>query len=1142
MNVADRKDMVKLPRRTAIVLTVVLVCIVGTGIPFYRSQREQLRRQVEADLDAIAVLKAKAIAEWRVGQLSEAFELESSPLFIAAVARWFSAPNAAAEEEIRERLHSLQEHYRYRDVMLVDTDGNVRLSLAGRTTQLAPETSKALALSLADRKSLLTDLRMDSEAQPCLDVIVPLIDDRGEAPRLVGAAIMQNDASRYLLPLIASWPITQSSAETLLVRRDGDDVLFLNELRHQKGTTLKLRIPLTRTDLPVVMGVLGRKDLMEGKDYRGVEVLAVLKAIPDSPWFMMVKVDALEAFAVWRMRSSFIMLSFASVILLLAAIAGVAWQRSEKRHYRQLFRAETARFKIQERSRAILMSIGDGVIVTDADQRIELLNAVAESLTGWQLTEAMGRPIEEVFRIVNEETRKPVQNPVRRVLSDGVVVGLANHTVLLARDGIERPIADAGAPIRDATGAVTGVVLVFRDQTRERAAQKALQAAADEWTATFNAASDSICLIAADCKIIRCNKATESLLGKPLEAITGRPCWEVFHGTPMPIQECPLQVALKSKHREAVDLPVGERWWRIAVDPILDSGGKVNGAIQNLRDITERKQAELEIQRLLQQSEKDRRALLGILEDQQRDQSALRESERRYRAVFDGAQDGMALADAETGKLVDCNSSLCRMVECDKTALVGQQQSILYPRRDLANGLTPGFSRLVGKAPGQILEEALLSKSGRTIAVEISAARIRMGDRDYLLGIFRDITERKRREDEIEKLNRNLRQALVNLKETQDKVAQHQRLSALGQLASGIAHDFNNALMPVMGYSEMILESPELMNDPEELISMVKHIQTAGKDAQGIVRRMRDIYKGGEDNMFREVDVVQLIESALSLTAPKWKTERSAEGKHIRVVTNLEEGVAVMGVEHELREALTNLILNSIDAMPDGGILTFDSHVEGASVFIKVRDTGIGMTPEVLRKCMEPYFTTKGTRGSGLGLALVHGIVTRHGGEMTVYSEPGCGTEVKIRLSEAGGKQKMAEVEDSTEAVSSLASLNILLIDDDIAVGSVLLKYLTMDNHQVQFLTTGRQAIAKLEAERFDLVITDRAMGNLSGDEVAKAAKKISPETRVIMITGFGDLMLDRKELPAGVDWVVSKPVSRNELRQAIRMAMKRSA
>lgn len=457
-------------------VAVVLLGLVAGGIWFYRTQEQELREHKENELQAIAQLKVQEIAIWRAERLGDAAILSDSPLFIEGVAHWLLNPQAGAPEAILTQFRALQEHYHYADVLLVDPDGNIRLSLSGRLEPLHAETVDALAGAFNHRQPIMTDIHPDpGEFKPHIDVVAPLFANNASAAEPVGGIILQSDASQFLYPLIQSWPTPSDSAETLVIRRDGDSVLFLNALRFQPDAALGLRVPLSQTEVPAVKAVLDTQGVVEGNDYRGVEVLAALQAVPDSPWFVVAKVDKAEILAEWRLRSRLILGLIAGAVVVVGAVGTVVWQRHQKRHFQTLLEVEQARHESETRYQTILMSIGDAVIVTDAAGQVALLNPVAEALTGWSMPDAQGRGLEEVFHIIDEDTRQPVENPVRRVVREGTVVGLANHTLLITKDGRDIPIADSGAPTRARDGTLTGVVLVFRDQTQERAAQQVLR-------------------------------------------------------------------------------------------------------------------------------------------------------------------------------------------------------------------------------------------------------------------------------------------------------------------------------------------------------------------------------------------------------------------------------------------------------------------------------------------------------------------------------------------------------------------------------------------------------------------------------------------------------------------------------------------
>jgi len=453
----------------AVIFVFIALMLLAGGYGYYRGEAERIRQEKYHDIAAIGELKTGQIREWRQARLADARRSAASPFFRRALAEWRRTPDAPGlRADWQKRLQLEQEAYGYADVLLLDLDGRILLAANNNPDPVDAATQQAIAAALAGRGPVFSDFHRSPRGRVYLDTVVPVPDAEG---RPLAMLVLRSDAASYLYPLIQSWPTPSRSAETLLVRREGDAVVYLNELRHQSRTALSLRIPLAQSDLPAARAALGRQGLFQGKDYRGVEVLADLRPVPGAPWFLVAKVDADEILAEARYRAGTITLFVLLCILLAAALTAIAYRRRQAGLYLDLYRSEQQRRERQEEFRTTLYSIGDAVITTDNAGRVRQMNPVAEQLTGWPEAEAQGKPLDEVFHIVNEETHAVVENPVQRVLREGTVVGLANHTLLVARDGTERPIADSGAPIRDESDTITGVVLVFRDQTEERTAE-----------------------------------------------------------------------------------------------------------------------------------------------------------------------------------------------------------------------------------------------------------------------------------------------------------------------------------------------------------------------------------------------------------------------------------------------------------------------------------------------------------------------------------------------------------------------------------------------------------------------------------------------------------------------------------------------
>jgi signal transduction histidine kinase/CheY-like chemotaxis protein len=421
--------------------------------------------------------------------------------------------------------------------------------------------------------------------------------------------------------------------------------------------------------------------------------------------------------------------------------------------------------------------------------------------------------------------------------------------------------------------------------------------------------------------------------------------------------------------------------------------------------------------------------------------------------------------------------------------------------------------------------------SDRIYAFEIAAVK----DAGYTNLYGRDITARKCSEEELRKSNRQLEESMKLLKKAQEKIVHQARLSALGQMTSGIAHDFNNVLMPIVGLTSLIVAHPdECLADREELLTMMGQVQEAAEDARLIVRRLRLINTSNADNVLKPVDLNVIVESAVNLSKPRWKEQRSVEDCPIELTLELSSPPCpILGSKTELREALLNLIFNAVDAMPEGGKMRVYTSHEPEYAVVGIEDAGMGMTKEQADKSVEAFYTTKGSEGSGLGLSMVHGIVQRHHGTLDISSEPGKGTTVKILLP---FQSKTVKSKKQLEPPAKCRPLKVCVVDDDTNSLAMAVMLLEKDGHDVVPLPSGADALELLEQSdvKWDLIMSDRAMAGVNGDRVLAEAKRLHPDTPTVLITGFGDIMADAGELPPGVDKVVPKPFTRRDLRAAI--------
>jgi len=481
------------------------------------------------------------------------------------------------------------------------------------------------------------------------------------------------------------------------------------------------------------------------------------------------------------------------------------------------------------------------------------------------------------------------------------------------------------------------------------------------------------------------------------------------------------------------------------------------------------------------------------------------------------------------GKVTFLNRGGANMLGTDTRLATGRHigQIIRHARADGAP-LAPEESLLLAPlgdgTPRHVSEERFERMDGTSFQVTyVSAPIIERGVITGVVVTFQDITARKRAEAELQRSHARLEEALTALKDTQRQVVQQERLRAVGQMASGIAHDFNNSLTPIMSYSELLLDRPDLL-DPEQTERYMKVIHTAARDAAAVVARLRELYRErAAAPPDAAVDILGCVQEAIALTQPRWKSQAMATGSTITVRTEVDGTPSVAGDAVEIREVLTNLIFNAVDAMPKGGTITMRACAEGDVVRLEVEDTGIGMPEDIRTRCTEPFFSTKGSHGSGLGLAMVAAIVDRHRGGWTIESEPDQGTRIILWL-----PQRATRATGVAEALSNgrTRRLRILVVDDDAVVRQSIIDVLVADGHTVDSASNGVEGLEKISGSWFDLV--------------AAAVKRILPGKPIVMLTGFGELMAARGERPTGVDVIVSKPVTRSELQKAVSQATAR--
>jgi PAS domain S-box-containing protein len=493
---------------------------------------------------------------------------------------------------------------------------------------------------------------------------------------------------------------------------------------------------------------------------------------------------------------------------------------------------------------------------------------------------------------------------------------------------------------------------------------------------------------------------------------------------------------------------------------------------------------------------------IGMTVENARLLEEIKGSEERYRTVVEGALDGVLIvADDYRFKFV--NERLVEMLGYTREELIGMDFREVLDEESKTLVMDRYVRRQRGEDVPPQYEFNVIRKNGEVRNVEISSSVIKdVVGMTQTVAFLKDITEKKKMEEQL---------------------LQNEKLRSLGEMASGVAHDFNNALAAILGNTQLLLYTAQ----DEETREALKTIEKVTRDSAQTVKRLQEFTRKRARQELSRLDVNSIVKDAIEITKPKWRNDAQGKGIHIEVLSSLGEVPSVAGDASELREVITNLIFNAVEAMPQGGTIEFRTFQKGGEVHLRIADTGIGMDEETRKKIFEPFFTTKPFSNTGLGLSMSYGIIRRFNGEIKVESKVGSGTAFSIVLPVAiEGKEAVAPY----AMIKPVKSARILVIDDEDTVREVLEKMLSQVNHRVTVARNGDEGLRQFQAKEFDIVLTDLGMPGMSGWEVCQEIKKMNPYTPVGMITGWGMEVSQSKMEECGLDFIIAKPFDFNQI------------
>lgn len=792
-----------------------------------------------------------------------------------------------------------------------------------------------------------------------------------------------------------------------------------------------------------------------------------------------------------------------------------------------------------------LQSIGDAVIATDVLGTITWINPAAEALTGWSKEEAMGRPCGEVLRLINEETRAKVEDPTRKVIREGKVVGLANHTVLITKSGLEVPIADSGAPIRAVDGTVIGAVIVFRDQREERLTRRLMETRLRLWAfakesslpdflrKVLDEIGDIVSSPLGFFHFIEEDQKNLSLQQWSTRTLEGF-CRLSECDRHYPIDKAGVWVdALRAGkaviHNDYAALPYRKGFppghapiVREIVVPIYREGkGVAVLGLGNKPDLYTQK--DVEIVSYLAEEAWD-------IVQMKRTQEALRESEERFRTTFLASPDSINVNRLEDGLYVDINIGFTQLTGYTREDVIGKTSleiGIWADPRDRQR-LVQG---LLEKGFYENLEARFRKKDGSNATGLMSARVITLGGVPHILSVTRDITAVKEAEEERRRLEEQLWQA--------------QKMESVGRLAGGVAHDFNNMLGVILGRTELALN---LVEKDSFLYKDLLDIQKAAQRSAELTRQLLGFARRQTIDP-KELNLNDAIGGMLSML-------RRLIGEDIDLAFHPRADLWPLRIDpSQLDQILANLVVNARDAMPDGGKITIETGnailgeeycrekpevTPGKYVYLSITDTGCGIPKEIQHKIFEPFFTTKEVgKGTGLGLATVYGIVKQNNGYIHVYSEEGDGSTFKVYLPAFLENSEKPFFDDSLHPIQG-GEETVLFVEDEpllLEMGERMLKRLGY-----RVLAAHGPSEALEAAQDFEgpiaLLITDVVMPEMNGLELSKKIAAIRPAIKCLFTSGYTVNAITRHGVLKEGLLFIQKPFTLQALAAKIREAL----
>ncbi|MEI6147491.1 MAG: PAS domain S-box protein [bacterium] len=1049
-----------LPQTSLLFFLILTVAVAAVGFFFFESYKRNRRETDVSSLRAIADLKVGQIVQWHRVYRDLGETLACNPVICRWLAEGLRNPcNAERRQEILTWAAGLKKLYDFQDILLVDVGGEVVLALDPDRGRLGEFGREHLEEAVRTMHVFISDLHRAPHLSGIhMDLYVPIAEADGKAgspARVAGVLMFRIAPGRHLFPLLQSWPVASSTAESFLVRKEGDNVLFLSDLRQHPDAALNLKFPLTTPCMPAVLAVLGMEGFIQGVDYRGKPVLAMMQPVPETPWSLVAKIDLDEAMADVRLAGIMLLIACVSLVLLSGAVFVFVWYRKTKELDRTRERAETERRVLTHHYINLSKYANDLILLADENQQVVEANDRAlvsygytrEAILGRRLTDFLPSPLRGTWEAM-----------IRRTEIEHSLVFETQHqrqdASLFPVEVSLRRIGESGLNYYQA---------IVRDITERRQRQQLFE----RYQILSQHARDIILFLRPDGRILEANAAAEKAYGYDRDELTAMTVADLrvehevssigAHLAEADARGITFETVHRRKDGTTFPVEVSSIGVAIGEDRIL---------LSIVRDATERKQAA----------------------------QALEASAKNLRQVIDLVPHAIYARD-KTGRLVLANRRFAELagVSCE-ALLAGESGGWMggvdradSRQRDDCDVIETGEPRIIPEETW--IDSAGVSRVLQTVKVPFTPVG-RGGP--AVLCVSLDITETKR---------------------LQEQLVQSQKMEGIGRLAGGIAHDFNNLLQVIIGFNDILLGRLD-PGHPGRKDAL--EVDRAARRAGSLTRQLL-AYSRKQLLTLQVIDLNSLLEKVVAglngqlgqeielikRLDPLIRPVNVDPGQMEQVLVNL---VSLAQNAIPSRGRIT-LLTKPYELSASDALQMADARA-GHYVCLSVSDTGPGMNRVRAQHLFEPSFADEGQGpGINLGLAMVYGIVRQHEGWIQVYSQEGLGTTIKLFLPVADRDAEGGSAVPVDSGDAPACTCRILVVEDEDSVRQFAVRLLKDRGYEVFSAKTGREALAIFAEQRqaIDLLFSDVVLPDINGLDLALQLRREKQGIRLLLTSGYMD-------------------------------------